>query len=433
MKTFKTYLAEATDPSTYFEGVIVDCWNEYTTGEDKFKGNILKKPNTVQFLISAKRDKKWATTNKDENAQRDVLWHFAKLLNKKLSKASGNADKAGQTKPGVSDTWTEITNKKKDTSKTDIQIGTNDLISVKGPKAQLMSGEQKESKATVVSAIQASKAPEDIREKLLGVVDEFITSTRTYGAESQELPKGMTVGALTKLGKSGAENLPHAKENLAAFEKISKQKDLKVKTESIFKEAFKNTDVSQAFAWEAMTGWEKFGGKAFNDAGSGREGEANKMLVWNYDMRGVKYYDLQQGGSFTKDVANKMSMKADFKSSRWEIKGVKQGYSFFQTVRLSVNAVFDRSDELEEEYKSIVLENMKLLTENRITEGKFTDVVSKAWTWVKDKMLKVWNWATEQFIKLKNTMIELFDKGIHYAMQFFEIDVTVNVNSTIRL
>ena len=98
MKTFKEYLAEATDPSTYFEGVIVDCWNEYTTGEDKFKGNILNKSNTAQFLISAKRDKKWATTNKDENAQRDVLWHFAKLLNKKLSKASGNADKAGQTK-----------------------------------------------------------------------------------------------------------------------------------------------------------------------------------------------------------------------------------------------------------------------------------------------------------------------------------------------
>ena len=38
---------------------------------------------------------------------------------------------------------------------------------------------------------------------------------------------------------------------------------MKSKVEQTFKEAFNIPAVGQAFAWEAMTGWEKFGGKTF--------------------------------------------------------------------------------------------------------------------------------------------------------------------------
>ena len=60
-----------------------------------------------------------------------------------------------------------------DTSKADIMVGSFQT-SVKGPSALLMSGEKKESRATVISALETTKASAAVRKKaLVSQVDKF--------------------------------------------------------------------------------------------------------------------------------------------------------------------------------------------------------------------------------------------------------------------
>ena len=416
MLKFKQYLAESTDASTKFEGVIVDCWN--------LNKDILKSSKVQEFLRSSKTDKQWATTGKSPEEQEQILLGFQKVLKQK-AKVSGKADSAGQTKPKISTYWTEETGKGVDTSKADIVMGKLG-VSVKGPKAQLMSGEQKESRATVVTAIKEAGADKQIQEDLLKMVDSFITNTRTIGGETTETPKGMNVRTLLK---KGAEGSLIDSQNLAAFEKMKDQKALKSTVENTFKKAFNNKAVGDAFAWESMTGWEKFGGNTFGNPGDVK-GLATHMLVWDYDLKKVKFDDCNKIKS---NIAKKMSMKADMKSNSYKAEGKKAGYSFYQTVRLSVDVIFDRADEFQTEAVNRIEYGRKDLSEGVITEGIFKDLVGKTWGWFKDKMKKLWDWAVAQFVKLKETIVELFKEGIDKVLNFFEFQPVVRVNSTINL
>ena len=415
-------LIESTDASTKFEGVIVDCWNYKGSNEKLFKNTILRQSNTKSFLNL--KAKGWPTTGISSEEQAQVLWDFSRLLKQKVKAGSG-ASSAGQSKPSISEKWTQVTGKKVDTSKTDVIIGGFG-VSVKGPKALLMSGEQKESAVTVLSAVEEAKATNQIKEDLLLMVDQFITVTRTYGGVTDELPKGMTV---TSLIKRGDEGKIVDERNMAAFAKIKDQKELKSKVEQTFKEAFNIPAVGQAFAWEAMTGWEKFGGKTFGTKGDD-SGRATHMLVWDYDLKKIKFDDMSK---IKGTVAKKMNMKADMKSGSWAISGKKGGYSFFQTVRLNVDTVFDKTDELQNEAYERIDRGQKLLSEGVIDEGMFKGLVSRTWGWFKEKMKQLWNWAVQKFIELKTAINELFDKGLNLVMDFYEIVPSVRVNTEIRL
>ena len=46
---YNILLTEATDTSTDFEGVIVDCWNLGSSNEKTFKAKILLLPNVKRF------------------------------------------------------------------------------------------------------------------------------------------------------------------------------------------------------------------------------------------------------------------------------------------------------------------------------------------------------------------------------------------------
>ena len=420
MLKFKQYLAESTDASTKFEGVIVDCWN--------LKKDLIKSSKVREFLNSAKQDPKWAVTEskgklKSDQEIEQILQGFQKVLKQKVK--GGTAQIAGQTKPKISSYWTEETGKGVDTSKADIVMG-NTGVSVKGPKAQLMSGEQKESRATVITAIAETKADKQIQEELLKMVDSFITTTRTVGGETTEMPDGMNVRTLLK---RGAEGSLVDSQNLAAFEKMKDQKALKSTVENTFKKAFGNKAVGDAFAWESMTGWEKFGGNTFGGAGD-EKGIATHMLVWDYDLKKVKYDDCNKIKS---NIAKKMSMKADMKSNSYKAQGKKAGYSFYQTVRLAVDVVFDKADEFQTEAVNRIEYGRKDLSEGVITEGIFKDLVGKTWGWFKDKMKKLWDWAVAQFVKLKETVVELFEEGIDKVLDFFEFQPVVKVKTTINL
>ena len=412
----KQYLEESTDASTKFEGVIVDCWN--------LKKDLIKSSNVQAFLSSSKTDKQWATTGKSSEEQEQILLNFQKVLKQKV-RASGKAKSAGQTKPTISSKWTEITGKTVDTSKTDIVIGGFG-VSVKGPKAQLMSGEQKESRATVISAVAEANADNQIQESLLKMVDSFITTTRTVGGETLETPKGMNVTTLLKKGKEGSLINP---QNISAFEKMKDQKALKSTVEDTFKRAFNNKGVGDAFAWESMTGWEKFGGNTFGESGDVK-GLATHMLVWDYDLKKVKFDECSKIKS---NIASKMSMKADMKSNSYKVEGTKAGYSFYQTVRLAVDVVFDKADEFQTEAVNRIEDGRKQLSEGVITEGIFKDLIGKTWGWFKEKMKKLWDWLVEKFVKLKETIVELFKEGVDKVLNFFEYQPTVRVKTIISL
>ena len=117
MESLKEYylLTEDTTASTYFEGVIIDCWNLHKLSEAQFKKKILLQTNVKKFLKVA--DKQWTAVfpYKRANNQRDKqataalkqsFWRFAQLCKDKI-KSSGKAGPAGQSYPGVSGFWKE--------------------------------------------------------------------------------------------------------------------------------------------------------------------------------------------------------------------------------------------------------------------------------------------------------------------------------------
>ena len=417
----KTILSEGKGASTYFEGVIAACHNLSNQKEKDFKKNILKDSVVKQFLKAADSGGKphFATNGKSDEEKLDLLYNFSKVCRSRLGSGSSDAG-AGQSKMKVSIPWQEMTLKKLDTSKADISVNGHQT-SVKGPSAQLMSGEKKETKATVLAALEISGTGGKLRDELLGHVNNFVESERTIGAEiNSRVLKSMSPEEAKKTG------------NEKAYEVVQKQEKMKVDITKSFESAFNDPKLGSAFAKEAMTGWEKFGGKAFPNKPAGdSKAEATHMLVWDYRMDRIKFLKIDD--SFISMTAKKMKVRPDLKSNSYKVKGQKSGYSFYQALRISVDVLLNKTGELETNVKEHIEYNKNLLTEGTITEFSFKKIVSKAWNWFKEKITKLWNWFSERVKKIVNTVIETINQGIYFALQTFELDVDVKVQTTVRL
>ena len=246
--------------STLFEGVIADCANLSGKSQIAFKKEILKQSYISEFLpladsMSGSAGKNaFATKGKTEKEKLDILWKFSQACKTSLKSNKVDAG-AGQSKKKVSEPWLEMSKKRGgvDTSKADINVGSFQT-SVKGPAALLMSGEKKEAKATVLSALQTTKANDEVRKALIGQVENFAESTRTIGAEiNSTVLKKMSVDDAKKSGNEDAKKI------------VDKQEQTKKEIIATFNKAFNSKEVADAFCREAMTGYEKFGGKAFPD------------------------------------------------------------------------------------------------------------------------------------------------------------------------
>ena len=285
MIRFKNFLTEATDASTYFEGVISVCLSMSGYSQKRFKDNILKQKEVKQFIKAA--GKEWAVAGKKKKEQQDILWKFAKLCKSKLPATSSDAG-FGQSKIKVSEFWNEGTGKNLDTSKADIKVGKFQ-VSVKGPKAQLMSGEKKETRVTVLSAMKYSGVGGKITKNLLAEVDKFVTSTRTVGEElNGRILKKMSVKDVKEFDKKllTKGKIDRLKDGNASAKKIiDAQEKMKADIKATFLKAFRNPKVGAAFAYESMTGWEKFGGNTYPKKKAGdKSGEATHMVIWDYSM-----------------------------------------------------------------------------------------------------------------------------------------------------
>ena len=429
MKTFKKFLVEGTDASTLFEGVIAVCLTMSSSSEKKFKDNILKQKEIKSFLKVTKKD--WAVFGKSKKEQVDIFWNFSQLCKSKLPASSADAG-FGQSKPSISPFWTETTGKGKDTSKADIKVGKYQC-SVKGPKAQLMSGEQKETRATILAALELAGKGGQLKKQLMEEVDKFVTSTRTVGEElNGRILKQMSVKDVKEYDKKllKTKRIDSLKDGNASAKKIiDSQERMKATITATFEKAFSDNKVGGSFAYESMTGSEKFGGKIFGSAGDA-SGEASHMIIWNYTLDQLRWQPMTM--AYATKISKQMKVRPDLKTNSYSAKvgGVKQklGYSFYQSLRVSVDTIFKESDKLQESFYNDLVEQSKVLS-----EGKLTDWIKKTANIIKDKISKMWSWFNEKIMELKSAAFEIINTSVESALNFFELDINVSVNPIVTL
>ena len=415
----QSLLTEAANASTYMEGVIAECSNLY----GKFKNNkkqfdrvVLNQPYIKLFLPLAK--KQFATAGvKNKQKLADIFYDFGAVINKKTNGAKIDAG-FGQTKPLISEFWTEKTTKKKDTSKADILIGKSQT-SVKAPFAQLMSGKGRETKATILSAIKIAGADKDIEKMLFEQVDKFVDNMRTNSADiNARVLKQMSVEDAKKTGNEEVKKL------------VDKQDAGKAEIKRVFETAFKDAKVANAFAQESMTGLEKFSGKVFDDYAAGDpKGEATHMFIWDYGMKKVRFEKITN--TLISETAKKMNIRPDLKSLSYKSGGKKAGYSFYQAMRVTVKTVLDDTDKISAEANEEIKLNRQMLSEGMINEFKFKDTLKKIYTKVKDKIVGFVKKLIENIVQIAKKAKEVISKGISDALEYFELDVNVKVNDTV--
>jgi len=410
--------------STLFEGVIADCANA-STNKVKFKKEILNQPYVSQFLPLADKmsgaagKTAFATKGKTDEEKLDILWKFSQACKKALRGNSVDAG-AGQSKKKVSDPWVEMSEKRGgvDTSKADIMVGSFQT-SVKGPAALLMSGEKKEAKATVLSALETTNANDEVRKLLTEQVDKFASSTRTIGAEvNTTVLKKMSVDDAKKSGNEDAKEI------------VDKQEQTKKEIIDTFNKAFKSKEVSDAFCREAMTGYEKFGGKAFPKRGGGDSaGEATHMLIWDYRMDRMRWTKIDS--KLISETASKMKMDTTLKSASYKVGGDKAGYSFWQALKFEVKTFLDAEGNIVAESTEKIQQNRQMLSEGVIDEGKFKDTLKAIYTKAKEKLVGFFKLLVEKIKQIVAMAKEILKEGIDKILNFFELDVDVKVKTKV--
>lgn len=410
--------------STLFEGVIADCANA-STNKVKFKKEILNQPYVSQFLPLADKmsgaagKTAFATKDKTDEEKLDILWKFSQACKKALRGNSVDAG-AGQSKKKVSDPWVEMSEKRGgvDTSKADIMVGSFQT-SVKGPAALLMSGEKKEAKATVLSALETTNANDEVRKLLTEQVDKFASSTRTIGAEvNTTVLKKMSVDDAKKSGNEDAKEI------------VDKQEQTKKEIIATFNKAFKSKEVSDAFCREAMTGYEKFGGKAFPKRGGGDSaGEATHMLIWDYRMDRMRWTKIDS--KLISETASKMKMDTTLKSASYKVGGDKAGYSFWQALKFEVKTFLDAEGNIVAESTEKIQQNRQMLSEGVIDEGKFKDTLKAIFTKAKEKLVGLFKLLVEKIKQIVAMAKEIIKEGIDKILNYFELDVDVKVKTKV--
>jgi hypothetical protein len=429
MIRFKNFLTEGTDASTLFEGVIAVCLSMSGYSQKRFKDNILKQKEIKVFLKVTKSD--WAVDGKTKKEKANIFWKFSQLCKSKLPATKADAG-FGQTKPKISAFWTNTTGKGVDTSKADIKVGKYQC-SVKGPKAQLMSGEQKETRATILAALELSGQSGWLKKQLMEEVDKFVTSTRTVGEElNGRILKQMSVKDVKEYDKEllKKKRIDSLKDGNASAKKIiDSQEKMKATITSTFEKAFSKKSVGGAFAYESMTGYEKFGGQIFGKAGD-KSGQATHMIIWNYSMDQLRWQKLTP--KYAAQISTKMKVRPDLKTNSYskKVNGKKQklGYSFYQSLRVSVETIFKETDKLQESFYYDLINQSKILS-----EGKLTDWIKNTWNKIKEKIKNMWLWFNEKIMELKNIANEIINTDIESALNLFELDVGVKVNSEVTL
>ena len=229
------------------------------------------------------------------------------------------------------------------------------------------------------------------------------------------------------------ELLNENKGDLKEVKKLVDQQEAgKAQIKKVFEEALGGSKFGEAFAREAMTGEEKFSGKAFDNYKSGDEkGEATHYFIFDYGMERVRFQPIDN--RLVKETASKMQMRPDLKSLSFKVKGKKAGYSFYQAMRVTVKTTLEEVDEVSQQANEQVELHRRMLTEGYINENRFLDTVKKIYATAKNKIVGLAKKLMEKIVAIAKKAKEVIQKGIKETLEMFEIDISrVKVNTEVR-
>ena len=416
-----TYITEAKSAGAEMEKVIAVCSELSKKRRKEFDEEILENEDIKTFIKLADKSSgatKYATAGldieKDAKKLQQIFFDFGKVINQKVKKLKIDAG-AGQSKPNTSKFWTEITEKKKDTSKADIMIGSNPT-SVKAPKAQVMSGKRRETTAVVLAAAETSGLKKQIQDDLIAELDKFVENSETNSRKINVTAlKGMSIADAKKSG------------NLEVKKIVDNQDVGRKAIIEVFNNAFKDEKFAYAFAEEGMKGAEKFGGE-----GGDKQGLATHYFIWDYGMKRVRYIPIDS--KLIGDTAKKMKPKPDLKSGGFSRKKMgEEGYRFFQVMRLETETKLGQMDEIAEQANEQVELHRRMLTEGYINEKRFLDTVKKIYATAKNKIVGLAKKLMEKIIAIVKKAKQIIQKGIKESLEMFEISISrVKVNTEVN-
>ena len=179
-----------------------------------------------------------------------------------------------------------------------------------------------------------------------------------------------------------------------------------------------------------MTGYEKFGGKAFPDRGGGDSaGEATHMLIWDYRMDRMRWTAID--GKLISETASKMKMDTTLKSASYEVKGKKAGYSFWQALKFSTKTYLDAEGNVVAKATEEIQQNRQMLSAGVIDEGKFKDTLKTIYTKAKEKLVGLFKLLVEKIKQIVDMAKEIIKGGIDKVLNYFELDVDVKVTTKV--
>lgn len=438
--THSGLLLEAdTGASTLFEQVICDCWNIISKNpnmnQEEWMSYVNKKE--MKFLKSFVKKyggKKFDIPDVKKNNYEPAIskmYRFARLLHQKAKKLGGTADQVGRDKGAVSGWWNEMTAKKVDTWKTDIAIGSARISVKNGKGARLMSGVTEESVATLHAAAKNSGLDDVLRENVEALMNEFV-NLKLWNQPGTMLSNPSTTAGEKVLKSDKKERdkwvSDRNKESLKILEEGYKLKD---KVVNAVETAFKsNSAFQRAFAYEACTGWEKFGGKVFGSAGEDAA-RADYMLAFSEDIESLRIEPMTSVRSkVIGHIAKQMTIAPDFKSNRFSAKGKKAGYKIYQSFQMKLSTIFKEGDKIQKESCEEIEKFETMLTEGLISELAL-------WDKIKSVTSKMWNFFKEMWARARSAMLEFVDKvkqalneGLNGILSAFDFDISAVKHKT---
>tara|TARA_R110002012_G_scaffold201081_1_gene370058 strand:- start:392 stop:1579 length:1188 start_codon:yes stop_codon:yes gene_type:complete len=295
----------------------------------------------------------------------------------KKNGVSGKADVLGASTLGVTSEWSSFWEGGKvpgatKTPKTDLTVGGVKISLKGGGSGQLMSGGKNESKATFNAAVDAVGGLED------KLYNSIVTSIE--GLASTNLTKG-TLGSAIKAQTDELVNVAN-----------KSHKSLMSDLDKLFAN---NNAIRDAFAYEAMSGDQKFGKSS--------KGSCTHILNSSFDGKKNNLHALSDSGYISK-IASQMKLSVRFKSTSQKSMGEKTGYYRYWSV---IGLIADNLNE-----------NLSNYAEGELlTEGVITDILSKLKKFIKSIISKV-----KKYIK----------KSIQGMVEFLGADYTVSVNNNIK-
>ena len=117
-----------------------------------------------------------------------------------------------------------------------------------------------------------------------------------------------------------------------------------------------------------------------------------------------------------KKIADKCDVRVAFKSTSYKVKGEKAGYTFFSSLRLGLEDLLSKEQQLKE-----------VLEKENLNEASIMDKIKQFFSYLYNKFNQLVDYISNGLEKLK----ELVKEGLDAVLDFLGIDVDTEFNNNI--